>query len=352
MFNNVQDPRIAQGFQALAGVFGGGSAADIIQADLDRRRGGLIDAQTRTEGGQLAAANALAGLRGTQSAEIQQQMGALAGIASALTGQDYTTPEGRAALTGLFAQAGLGVDEAVGATTFTHGGNPFPSEQNFSDVLLGTGVVSGWGNTPTGTAQDLAGQGARNDADNLRALEEVLIQGEIDLQEAQIRAATTERGQDIGAETARDRIDNPAPRAGSGADGSLNPLDLNRVFDMFVETVSGLSGGEADPAEWAGARVLLDQALRDNQGNAVAAIQQVLRGLPRQEVTVPGTGFLGMGRDTRSIPDPSGLAGLFAPGGAAPPPDPTPTPAVQTGQRAQLPNGSVVVWDGAQWVPE
>jgi hypothetical protein len=159
MFNNIQDPRIAQGFQSLVRAFGGGgSAADIIQADLDRRRGALIDAQVLTEGGQLAAAQALAqnrlaqaGLYGAQTGEVTQRTDALGSLPGILGGETVD----QAALAAALLMGGLDINQGPGAAAMAAGGNPYGNAQNFSDVLAATGVMSDYANTPAGTAAEL-----------------------------------------------------------------------------------------------------------------------------------------------------------------------------------------------------
>lgn len=349
MFDQIQDPRIAQAFSSLAGALVPDAGA-LIDADLDRRRGGLIDAQTRTQGATANAQQALAGLRNTQASEIQQGIDGLAEFATALTGQDFTTAEGRAALSAAAARAGVAPDALTGYSTYADP-NFVPDDDDFSRILLGTGAVASQAQTPSGF-----------NATNELALQEALLGQQTRLQETEMEAAAALERAMLADETARREDDMRfGPDATSPEDRepppsqSMSLLDQERLLGMFAQRAASLFPDGAAPEEGAlrGALPRLMEELDRNGGNAMAAIETVLSGLPTNEVRVPGTGFLGIGRDRANVPDVTGLADVLVPGsggGGAPAPQ-APPASISPGQRAELPDGSIVQWNGQAWVP-
>ena len=358
MFNQIQDPRIAAAFQGLSRALGGNDPQAIINADLDRRRGGLIDARAVTEGARAGAINAEADISRQELADLQVRAQGIQDLAAAM-GLDLSTPAGRQAAAAAAIQAGVDPDVVTGFTTYTD--PQFANDDDFSRILLGTGVVNGQRDTPTGFDAQL-----QSEADI--ALERALLGQETDIREAEIDAETDILRAEIGAQADRDIAAMRDEDADEAA--QISTTEMNRVFNQFVETIQALSGPiEVDPGALQGARALLRDALAANGGNADAAIQEVLRGLPQQEQGVPGTGWFGAGRDQVTVPDVTGLNDIFLGGASVPGPGisagvpieeaaafdrgapAAPQQDIQPGQRVQLPTGEILMWDGQAWVP-
>ena len=157
-FQNIQDPYMRQGFSALAKAFAPQNASSRIDADLKGRRAGLVTAQTGTEKQELIdLERAAASLQAAQDAVLSGDMSeeaARRALAAALLGTENGLQYGPGA--------------AVGMSSFINPG--FMNPDDFSNVLLGAGVVAGEGNTPRGHAADIVAQGERNDADNATSI--------------------------------------------------------------------------------------------------------------------------------------------------------------------------------------
>jgi hypothetical protein len=355
MAGSIENPQIAAGFAALSRALNPDPSA-MIEADLNRRRGGLIDAQALSEAAQGRSFDATAGLRNTEASQIQGRMSGLEAFAAALTGLDMSTQEGRAALAAAAAQAGLDPQNMTGSATFV---NPnFASPNDFSNILLGTGVVNGFGDTPTGAGNALANAAGMNDADNIQSGANNAannIQSGLNNTSTNFNAYRMNEDDNIQSGANND-ADNAATmerlltERESPAPVAIN--EGNQLFARFMDVLTGQmpAGTELDPMGWQSVRPQLEEAFARNNGNASAAIAEILGGLATEEVYdgVDTNGMIPGGRNGR-------LTVPVAParGGPAPVAAPTAAPAApQTppGTRAQLADGTVVVFDGTSWV--
>lgn len=335
MFDQISDPRIAQGFRNLMGAFGGAGAADIIQADLDRRRGNLIDAQVTTEGAQADSYNALAGLRRTEANEILAQRRALEEFGAAL-GLDMSTQEGRTAAAAAAAEAGITSDQLAGYSTFSQP-NALPDDA-FSRVILGTGVVGSHGDTPVGTAEARAAEALIRAQEREAATERAL-------REAELAAQADRDVATIGADADRDvaRI----KQEGGAAGGDYNMPSITQQNQLYEEFIRALTNdmGEVNSEDWRAVQPYLNEAFRATEGDAAAAIQLILGALPSETVTEDP--WFGAPRTvTTYTPDAAALASnlnaaLNGARGGTPAPARPAAPPARTGQRPPPPPGTV-----------
>ena len=159
----ISDPGMAQGFQGLMSALGGGNVNGMIEADLNKGRRQLLTAQTGVEGQKLT--------------DMQFQTGNSRTLMELLANPETLgSDEGRASLMSVLSGVAGGLQHgpgfATGAATFTDP-NVF-NPNDLSNVLLGTGVVNGWGDTPAGHSDklnnDVITTGMDNDAAYVRAL--------------------------------------------------------------------------------------------------------------------------------------------------------------------------------------
>lgn len=148
----INSDAIAQGFQTLASVLMP-NPTGIMQADLMRRQGLNVDADTRYRDAQT-------GLTGTQQGKIQGEIDAAKALAAIFgANPDLTDPAVRAQIAAVapLLEGGMGASMPgiVGGTTFVDpdfaGG-----DAAFSNILLGNGIVNSYGNTPEGQTRDHA----------------------------------------------------------------------------------------------------------------------------------------------------------------------------------------------------
>jgi len=161
MFNTIQDPRTQNVFGMLARALVPDAGA-AIKADQARLDSNYRIAQTNDVYAQTA-------LRQQELEQEQSFAAAQSALADFLaSGADFSDPNARAqfmasvARTKDYMKNGPGF--AAGATTYVQPG--FANDNDFSRIMLGTGVVGDWGGTPTGFAAKEAGLDRRNDADN------------------------------------------------------------------------------------------------------------------------------------------------------------------------------------------
>ncbi len=167
---NIQDPNIAKGFQALMSVFAPNSSS-LIDADMKRREGARIDADTNRIG---VDATRLAADRARLEAEAARTSGfsaADAAMADILSDPafDPADPAWRRRLAGAAAGTENGMADGPGGITgFSSYVDPYfaGDEQGFSNILTGTGVVPDYANTPSGQRVTEGGLDRRNAADN------------------------------------------------------------------------------------------------------------------------------------------------------------------------------------------
>lgn len=170
---NVQDPSIAAGFQTLADILVPNSQG-LIDADLARHKRDNTVADTQRTYADAARIDADRIRLATEAARTQGYMSADADLEAILSDPafDPTSPlwRGKIAAAAVRAENGL-KDGPAGVTGFTSYVQPnFVPEDQFSNILSGTGVVTDFANTPTGQGRALANDAALNDADNAAAL--------------------------------------------------------------------------------------------------------------------------------------------------------------------------------------
>ena len=141
-YTTISDPGIAQGFSILANALTP-NVDGVIKADYMRGQRNKVDAETQKLMQEMALKRA-----------AEQRVSDLQGI---LAGGNYEDPTYRAQVMSRLAgvEGGLqyGPEFATGAMTFTKP-NALP-ESDLSNVLVGTGVVNGYGDTPTGQGRAL-----------------------------------------------------------------------------------------------------------------------------------------------------------------------------------------------------
>lgn len=139
----IHTPGLEGLFQALGGGFGG-SASDLIQADLNRARRDQIGAETELSRADLAAKQ-----REAQQLQALQEL-----LLNPNVGAD---PTGRASLMSILAGVPDGLEHGpafgLGATTFV---NPQTfNQQDLSNAAFGTGVQTDYSKSPQGVADGL-----------------------------------------------------------------------------------------------------------------------------------------------------------------------------------------------------
>lgn len=337
-YTTIRDPGIAKGFSVLANVLGRPSANSAIEADLNRTKRDAIVAQTEIDRQKLAA------MREQQANQVL--------LSSILAGNpDLTDPAARADMMSAIAGTENGMQYgpkfATGATTFI---NPNTyNEQDFSNVLLGTGVVNSYGDTPTG-------QG--------RALEQ-----DTSKYQSGLANALTMNNQDNQTAISNNRMDNDGamarliwetqhPNGSTSRTGTaldVSPDDTSNLWDIAQERIlAQFPDTEAiDPEVQAALMPRISQVYQQTR-NAEIAIQQVLseiglEGYAKDESWLP-TG------DTQRLKlkaPAGGLPSADNPGAAAAPTAASGTPPkIVEGQSATNPKtGQKIVFKNGQWVP-
>lgn len=139
------NPGVGNLFSGLAGVLGGPDPQKLMQADYLRTQRDNVMSDTAINAQKLATA--------------QREEAAMRSLADVLGNPALAqTPEGRADLMSVLSQVPGGLKDgpgfAMGASSFTDP-NFMPEDSDFSRALVGTGVQTDWGNTPTGYQQGL-----------------------------------------------------------------------------------------------------------------------------------------------------------------------------------------------------
>lgn len=219
-YTTIRDPGIAKGFSVLADVFGRQPAERAIQADLNRVRRDQILAET--------------GVTNQKLAQMREQQANQVLLSSILAGNpDLSDPAARAdmmsAIAGTENGMELGPKFATGATTFMQPG-AF-NENDLSAVLLGTGVVNSFDQTPTGQGRAL------NAAQGMKASE---LSNALTLNNQDNQTALSVARQNNDGEMARLiwRTQNPAPLGTSRTGGKpldVSPDDTNELWSMVEE---------------------------------------------------------------------------------------------------------------------
>lgn len=165
MQTGIQDPNIAAGFAALANILNP-SAQGMIEADLSRvKRDGMVldQGQTRAETRRIGADQGRieAVTRGTDAdtAVTSRETAAIAELSRIFSDPNFdaSTPAGRAAVAGAMVgtKDGLtaGPEAMTGYSSYIDP-NFAGSADDFSNILLGTGVVANQAATPSGFGTD------------------------------------------------------------------------------------------------------------------------------------------------------------------------------------------------------
>lgn len=317
MLTTIKDPRIANGFSILSRVLGAPNAQAAIEADLNARRRDLLMAQTASERtDDLVKRNQLAntGIFQADIARMPDLSQTPAGIA-----QIFSSVPGMGAD---YMRAAPGFVSGVRAS----GADPnFINSDDFGKILLGTGVVNDYGQTPQGQAID------NQNAMDLKALEN---QGRMDLQN----------------DDQLFKIENPnAALGGAAKPTSYDPKEIGAIWEQVAGQLESM-GVTADGTTRNAIMPGVVERMRTNGGNIDAAIADVMSQFDTQAVDENGW-WPGGGR-TRLVPK-QVPAGLPADKPAAPGAAPSPAAAgtIQEGQTATNPQtGEKIVYKGGQWV--
>jgi hypothetical protein len=220
-------------FSALGGAFAGPDAMDIARASVLGSQRGLYDAQTRSEG-----------YRGDR---LSTQNTSRQGLSDVMTGNPEwaSDPAMRARAAGLavtgYDDPRVGPPALTGAATFTNPNAFNPSE--LSNVLMGTGVVNSYGQTPDGYKLGLANELERQ------------------------RIASTTGGAGKPPQVGFTALDDIS--------GAVEPRLLSAL--LAANPNAGLTAEAIDPSVSAMVSDRVSQLFQTNGGNAQTAIAQAIQ---------------------------------------------------------------------------
>jgi hypothetical protein len=335
MFNAIQNPQIAAGFSSLAQALGGGggNASSVIEADMERRRGGLIDAQTATQGAHAQYYGAQTLETQTDTRQTQMNIDGVEALAALLAGGAVSTADLAAAA----ARGAIDPNVLAGLATFANP-NFAGSPEALATILNGTGVQN-FENTEVGQRRSLDNSILLNDADNLTSVTNNQLDNVTSVANNDADNLTSVANNDADNLTsiANNDADNVAAATAAAlvAARPVPPASVgtnNSMLTLLVQSLEGMSapGTEIDPATLQAIRPLLQEEYTNNGGNAFAAVQAILGGIPQTNVA-PERNFIGkIFRDPRDPvmgPDLEGYLAALLGGGAAPIPAATPTAA-------------------------
>lgn len=303
MQTTINNPAIAQGFQALQSAFFPNPNA-VIEADLRRREGLNIDADTRYR--DASTANIA-----QQTSDLAYKAAELQKLVDTMAGADLTNPATRAALAA--AGLGSGTDPSALAGMSAYANPKFAAPEDLATIFIGTGAADNYGQTQPGYRE-----GLQNNLDQLG------VQGQNRLNELDWFAA------------------NPGARvSGSGVPGGGTPLDVSpmdaaNLQALTMETIAQVAGVTSETLNVDGTYLnalngLVSKYYQQSR-NAQLAISQALADMPMQtEIVDPSRWPLStMQMNVTQAPAPS---------------------SVEPGSTATLADGSKVQWDGQAWVP-
>lgn len=352
-YNTIQDPAMARGFSILADAFAPNAERE-INADLARhRRDGMV-AQRQLDEQKLSQA------RDLQANQVMLQ--------SILAGDpDMADPAVRADLMSTLAgvDGGLqyGPKFATGAATFMQ--PQFADEADLSNILLGTGVVGSYAQTPAGTkagfAADLerqaaadAGAFARTEATNSNAVtrEQMTIDAANARHADSLANALTQEQlrQDGSMARAIYQAENPTATGGK-TPLDVSPADSEKLWEQIdARLVAEYPDATVIDPEVRAAIMPRVAQLYQQTRNAEAAIQQALGEIGLEQYGQDDSWWpTGDTQHLRVRKAAAAPAAAEKPGaGVAPSAAPG---AFQEGQTATGPNGEKIVFRGGQWVP-
>lgn len=293
MNSSYEASRIADGFAQLASIFMPNTGA-LIEADLNRRKANNIDADTNRTNVDATRLAADRDRIMSERAVIDQQRAAAVELANIFaSGADLNDPTTRGAAAAAVAKMkdGLqyGPSGVTGLTTYVDP-NFVPDNEDFSRVIVGSGVVNGWDQTPTGTMDAETNKLIANDADNasLEKRKQMELDNETQLAKAGLKGGgKTPNPLDVTPET-------------SGELATMLATSLASNFGVDAENV--------DPKLLTALQAEVAQAYQ-NRENAAVAIQDVLAGL-----AVDGDGNLIRATDAASPPPANAKGGGAGPG--------------------------------------
>ena len=313
MQTTINNPAIAQGFQALQQAFFPDPSRQ-IEADLARRKGINIDADTRYR-------DASTGLVGEQTRGFRIKNDGTVGLADIFTnGGDLSDPVVRGHIAGQAIRGGVDPATVTGHSVYT---NPqFTNPNDLATIMTGTGAVSSYGATQPGQAAALDNNIAVQEAQNAGRL------AELEWYKANPGVVTA--------------------RGGTGTPMDVSPGDVGKLQEMTLTALEGVLSAQGkslqnvDPSY---TTAVLDRATQLYQvtRNSQAAITQAIGEVP----------FETQSNDISWWPFSDG-GGVDITGPAAQPAAPQAgQPAVQEGQRVRNPKtGQILVNRGGQWVAD
>ena len=313
-YNTIQNPGVGKAFSILADAFAP-KPESIIAADLNAKRRDLILAQTQG-----------------QNLENQQEQGymdASTRVQDMLRANPNLSDQAERAkliaeIAGVRDGYKLAPAFAAGASTYV---NPnFVNQSDLSTILLGTGVVPNYGNTPAGQGVDNAAAMDRQTSVNNTALERQRLSDAAEMERLQYQTA------------------HPKP-ATSGSLAELTPKEAEALYAAANERLTGdgakYEGYAIDPELQQALRLRLAENYQQSK-NAEAAVAAALAGVPltptNQQWGIP------FSNDTLSMA-PS------APQAAAPAQAASGKEQVRVGRKMQTADGKVFEWTGTAWVP-
>jgi hypothetical protein len=330
MFNAIQNPQIAAGFSSLAQALGGGggNASSVIEADMERRRGGLIDAQTATQGAHAQYYGAQTLETQTDTRQTQMNIDGVEALAALLALGNFNTGD----LAAEAARGGLDPDVLAGLAVFADP-NFAGSPATLATILNGTGAQN-YQDTEEGQRRSLDNGILLNDADNLTSVTNNQLDNVTSVaNNAATNANSAANNAATNANSAANNNANNAARAAAAALVAARPVrpasvaTNNGMVALLVQSLEGRSdpGTEIDPATLQAIRPLLQEEYTNNGGNAFAAVQAILGGIPQIDTPFVDNWFVNT--PATSTPDIEGYLAALLAGAAAPIPAATPTAA-------------------------
>lgn len=353
MISGIKDPNIASGFAALANILAP-NASGMIEADLSRvKRDGML-ADTRRTGADQARIEAVT--RGTDAttATTTRENQAAADLAAILADPafDPATPEGRRRISAAAVQARDGLAKgAAGVTGYSSYIDPnFAGDADaFSSILMGTGIVPNFANTPRGFEDDQSRLRAdataknavtlqTNEDDNITSQANNAATNATSVANNANTAQTSEANAAAAQVAAMERLEYSTltPKA-PGAGVTPTPLTLNVEDGAKLNEAVGLQleslfdGAAIEPGAVAQIQTRAAQLYQTTR-NAQAAITQAIGEANLASVTTGGDDYIPFNESTNVR---SGVADVLAPPGA-----PAAAPVTGTDKA-----GRAIVWD-------
>lgn len=330
-----QDPKIGRAFGNLAGVFTGANGLDVVKASVLKAQRENYEAESVSK---LAQADM-----------YRHEVGSARGAQDFLaTNPDFSVAENRARLAALTLgmRDGLahGAQANVGAATFAQPGAFNPND--LSAVLLGSGVVRQFGDTPAGFA-----------AAQQNLLDRQRIANDGALAVANVRG---EAARDVADTRAEGAVDAAKARGGPLAPVSANTdRQMRTLIQQSLAARAGVEPQNLTVPDATMASILSTAATGyQHSRNMVSAIDDAVEGAPAAERTdwwflptakkaaIPAVSAPGAAPNlaAASVAADQTVQSVGAPAG--------PGPAADVGQTLHInpKTGQRIVFSGGQWV--